>query len=110
MQFEKTFSREELQGLYEKLKLTMIKHVVESIHTEVLDAARSGKVSHMIDIKKHSQYTVRSHVNQYIPTDEELVKGFQYKFPGCKVESTEIWEEVKAGIKEQKKGILIDWS
>ena len=41
---------------------------------------------------------------------EELLAGLREKFPGCTVSVQEDWVETRQGVKELKKGIMIDWS
>lgn len=41
---------------------------------------------------------------------EELLNGLKEKFPDCSVSFQEDWIETRQGVKELKKGILIDWS
>jgi spore cortex formation protein SpoVR/YcgB (stage V sporulation) len=43
------------------------------------------------------------------PSDE-LLAGLREKFPGCTVSVLEDWVETRQGVKELKKGILVDWS
>jgi hypothetical protein len=41
---------------------------------------------------------------------EELLAGLREKFPGCTISLQEDWVETRQGVKELKKGIMIDWS
>ena len=41
---------------------------------------------------------------------EEILAGLREKFPGCLVSLQEDWVETRQGVKELKKGIMIDWS
>ena len=41
---------------------------------------------------------------------EELLAGLREKFYGCMVSLQEEWIETRQGVKELKKGILVDWS
>jgi hypothetical protein len=41
---------------------------------------------------------------------EELLAGLKEKFPDCSLSFQEDWIETRQGVKELKKGILIDWS
>lgn len=43
-------------------------------------------------------------------TNEEIIEALKEKFPDTTVEYLETWVETRLGVKEQKKGILIDWS
>jgi len=44
------------------------------------------------------------------PPSQELLAGLKEKFPDCAVSFQEDWMETRQGVKELKKGILIDWS
>jgi len=44
------------------------------------------------------------------PPSDELLTGLKEKFPDCSVSFHEDWVETRQGVKELKKGILIDWS
>jgi hypothetical protein len=44
------------------------------------------------------------------PPSDELLAGLKEKFPDCGVSFQEDWVETRQGVKELKKGILIDWS
>jgi hypothetical protein len=41
---------------------------------------------------------------------EQLLAGLREKFPGCTISLQEDWVETRQGVKELKKGIMIDWS
>jgi hypothetical protein len=43
------------------------------------------------------------------PPSDELLTGLKEKFPDCAVSFPEDWVETRQGVKELKKGILIDW-
>ena len=44
------------------------------------------------------------------PPSEELLAGLKEKFPDCAVSFQEDWVETRQGVRELKKGILVDWS
>ena len=46
----------------------------------------------------------------YSLTYEDLIAGFQRKFPDCDVSYQETWVDVTATNRVLKKGIVIDWS
>jgi hypothetical protein len=50
--------------------------------------------------------------NPVAPEDRtyELLAGLKEKFPDCSVSLHEDWVETRQGVKELKKGILVDWS
>lgn len=108
-----TFSRDYLRTLPEKRRRDAIEQAVQGLYSQVIQAATSGKMFHIIDIGHiEKMRTVRPHCHPppYIPTNDELVEGFKAKFPDCHVEYAEIWEDVRPGVREQKSGILVDWS
>ena len=108
-----TYSREYLRDLPEKRRRDAISQAVSNLQSQVIQAATAGKVFHLVDLKQFAHMRtsgVHYHPPPYIPTDQDLVEGFKNKFPDCKVEYTEMWEDVRPGVREQKKGILIDWS
>ena len=99
-----TFSREHLLGLPEKTKRDNLMNLINNtLQYQVINAAKSEKTSTLLNI---SQY-IKPPSNL---TVDDLVEGLQSKFPGCRVEYVNIWEEVTPGTKHQKTGIMIDWS
>lgn len=112
MNFTQVFSREQLQELPAKHRLDAITKAVDQFHYSVIATAKSGKTSYLVDINHIPKN--KSGLNQfppdYIVTVEDMIEGFLMKFPECKVEYIETWEETQPGVKKQKKGILIDWS
>jgi len=107
--FTYTYSAEHLQSLPEKHRKGIIRDAVDHLYRPVLVAATAGKTSHIVNI---DQYLRKPHTYQppYIVTLDDLLEGFRDKFPGCRVEYTETWEDVRPGVREQRTGILIDWS
>lgn len=112
MNVSSIWSREQLQALPEKHRLDAIARAVEQFHHAIISTAKSGIRFYLVDMKHmpRNQSGVKSFPAEYIPTVDDMVEGFKSKFPECDVTYTEIWEEVRPGVKEQKKGILIDWS
>jgi len=103
-------TREYLQSLPDKRRWEAIASAIQTLSSQVTQAASSGKTSSLVPIPVYCNSFVKSHPSQYIPNVYDLVEGFKLKFPDCHVEYTETWEEVRPGVKEQKKGILVDWS
>ncbi len=103
--FAYTYSAEHLQSLPAKQRRDAIRHTVDNLHSPVLAAATAGKTAYLINI---GDYMKR--IAPAIFTIDDLLEGFRDKFPGCKVEYTETWEDVRPGVREQRSGILIDWS
>jgi hypothetical protein len=103
-----TFSRADLQTLPAKHRAEMVANIVNNQVHEILSLARNGSTSYLFKSFTHDRNSGVKY--QFTPTTEELVEGFKTKFPGCSVEYTETWEEVRPGVKEQRRGIKIDWS
>lgn len=105
-----TFTREYLQGVPEQRKQQHIDAIVGQFQGELVATAASGKTSYM-----YCRPDIRGHVNSCNPnqlnlTDEELILGFQTRFPGCKVSYEESWVDTGRDTRTLKKGIVIDWS
>lgn len=121
MSFTSTYSREQLQGLKaEYRKQQLHSHIEQHISNAVLQAARQGKKEYhwvspfpkkknYLEVGANLGLVVLNQVDSYF-TNEELVEGLKEKFPGTRIEYQETWVDVRAGVKEQNKGILIDWS
>lgn len=109
-----TFSREQLQSLPAKHRADAIDSVVNQYYRQVVNAATAGKAFHLVDLANYFNprgcAACHTYPPAYIPTKEDLVEGFKKRFPGCRVEYTETWEDVRPGVKEQRSGILVDWS
>lgn len=107
-----TFTRAQLQDLPDKRRRDAIRMVLPKLRAQVTQAATFGKMFHIVDLREFAKMRASAHAQstQYIPTDDDLVEGFKATFPDCKVEYTEMWEDVRPGVREQKKGILVDWS
>jgi hypothetical protein len=111
--FAYTYSAEHLQSLPEKHRKDVIRDAVDHLYRPVLVAATAGKTSYLInvgDYLKKIKNGCQTYPPPYIVTIDDLLEGFRDKFPGCKVEYTETWEDVRPGVREQRSGILIDWS
>lgn len=110
-----TYTRAQLQDLPEKRRRDAIRNAMPSLRQQVVAAATEGKTSCIVDIShfvklQNGGFGVHSHPKPYIPTVEDLVEGLDETFPDSKVEYTETWTDVRPGVREQKKGILVDWS
>ncbi len=108
------FTREYLQDLPEKCRRDAIRQAMATLQTQVVNAATEGKtccivdISHFIRLRNSNLSGI--HPKPYIPTIEDLVEGLDETFPDSKVEYVEKWEDIRPGVREQKKGILVDWS
>jgi hypothetical protein len=112
MQFPQTISRTELQAVPVKRRLEAIRNYIENnnIYQAVYNAAATGKTSHLYIIPANSSGTVIRPGAAYEVTPDDLVEGLRAKFPGCDVVHSEEWVDVRPGVREHRKGILIDWS
>jgi hypothetical protein len=113
-----TFSREYLQSLPVLHRDRTINSVIQQYENEVVSAATAGKAFHLVNVSRHlgtsnqrrGMLGHHTYPPAYQVTADDLVEGFKKKFPGCRVEYTETWEDVRPGVKEQRSGILVDWS
>lgn len=107
-----TFPREYLQSLPAVHRDRTISSVVQQYQQEVVNAATAGKVFHLVNVSRHLKGMVTSHSYPpaYQVTADDLVEGFKKTFPGCHVEYVDTWEDVRPGVKEQRSGILVNWS
>jgi hypothetical protein len=111
MNFTHTMSREELRNLPTTNLKNLVKNIVEStVRKSVIDTAGQGQTSYLWT-RKERDYRV-SLQNQSILEipDAMFIEAIQERFPGTTVEAREEWVETRPGVKEHKKGILIDWS
>ena len=117
--FAYTYSAEHLRGLPDKHRRDAIRAAVDNFCQPILAAATAGKAFHLVNISRllSDQKTARdafvksnTYPPPYILTIDDLLEGFRNKFPGCKVDYTETWEDVRPGVREQRSGILIDWT
>jgi hypothetical protein len=107
-----TYSRADLQQMKEKHRKDMvIQHIEYNITTNLLNKAKEGKTQYFWTnpVPKHHLGGV-AHPGQVLFTNEELMSALREKFPGTTVETKEEWIQTRPGVKEEKKGILIDWS
>jgi hypothetical protein len=109
------FTREQLQDLPDKRRRDAIRNAMPSLRQQVVAAATDGKTSCIVDLSHfvnllNGGFGVHSHPKPYIPVFEDLYEGLIATFPDSKVEYTETWTDVRPGVREQKKGILVDWS
>ena len=88
--------------------LNLIDHLVTN---SVLNAAREGKTQCLWTTPLAKHYLGGVQHPASIPfTNEELIEALKEKFPDTTVEYQETWVDVRPGVKEHQKGILIEWS
>lgn len=112
MSFIQTFTREKLQGLAVEYRKQMLYTQIDNgVANAVLQAAREGKTQYFWNQPGQThKFQAGCHKAPLAFTTEEYVAALEEKFEGAHVEYQETWEEVRPGVKEQRKGILIDWS
>jgi hypothetical protein len=115
--FQQTFSRTALQGRAEAAKQERLRRAVEAIVERssymVLKAAEGDKMSYLYELEHEHNYRFG---NNETVTKDDLLLGFQQKFPLCTVTLAEDWIEYDAPparghrTRVLKSGIKIDWS
>jgi hypothetical protein len=135
-----TLSRQYLQGLPEAQRRQMIENDVfrlfQQIAQPLQNAALKGEKKYLHDmsqwmaqqqgelLRQHQQRVAQtanfSKAEAQLlqqkgpappePPSNELLAGLKEKFPDCAISFQEDWVETRQGVKELKKGILIDWS
>ena len=112
MQFTNTLSRAQLQDLPDKRRRQAIVDYCDRLYGPVHEAATSGKSSylHVLQTTDARSSFVKSNPGIYFPTPEEIIEGLKLKFPGCGVTLFDDWVDVRPGVREQRKGIIIVWS
>ena len=103
------FSREYLQGLPEERKQQQIDSIINTFRGDLLNAAATGKTSYMY-VRPDSRKVAHCFPPPPVLTNEDLVAGFQTRFPGCKVSYEESWVKTATDTQVLKSGIVIDWS
>ena len=110
MQFPNTISRAELQAIPEKRRREAIQRYVDHhVPQNVQLAAALGKTSYLFVIPKSTNMG-HSHPPAYEVTPYDIMEGLKAKFPGCDIEFSEEWVDVRPGVREHRSGIRIDWS
>jgi hypothetical protein len=112
-----TFTREYLQSLPAQHRQRAIDYAMDQLRRQIIDAATSGKAFHVVNISQHIHDPSKkgcAHqcggIPPYYVTKDDLVEEFKKKFPDSHVEYVEMWEDTRPGIREQKNGILVNWS
>ena len=112
MSFKETYNRITLQQMEPNYRKEKVYHFVDTnITCAILHSARMGLKEYfwVNPVTKH-HLGGQPHPSSSPFTNEELVEALKEKFPDTKIEYQETWIETRPGVKEQKKGILIDWS
>ena len=118
--FQQTFDRTTLQGRAEEMRKAAeaaklvrlrqnVKTRVDQVERTILDEAAVGKSFYLYDPIPYGGLPESM-------TNEDLVRGFQEKFPDCTVTLAEEWVDVPVRsrgavpMRILKSGIKIDWS
>jgi len=106
MYFAQTYSRSHLLTMTGKQKQDALKLYVESEFTDsVLRAARAGKTSFF----RPEDTSVYSTSYRVLLTKDDIVEALISKFPDCTVTYQEMWVDTRIGVRELKKGFLVEW-
>ena len=108
----KPMTRSELQEFQQKSRKQSLYHYIDNtIYNGIINAAAKGETQCLWTLP-----IARNHLGGHrnpadVPfTNEEMIEALKEKFPDTTVEAKEEWVETRPGVKEHKKGILIDWS
>ena len=107
-----TYSRTDLQQMKEKFrKQNLLNFIEHNVVNSICGSAREGKTQYfwMNPVPRH-QIGGAAHPALIPFTNEELISVLREKFPDTTVEYQETWIETRPGVKEERKGIVIDWS
>ena len=104
-----TYSRDYLQSIPEKRKQEQIDGIVNGFMNNIYTAAAVGTTSYRY-VKSDTGIMASSYPPPPVLTNEELIAGFEKRFPDCKVFYEEAWVETGPNTQKMKKGIVIDWS
>lgn len=108
MSFTQTYSRSQLQTLSGRPKRDAIKYYIDGEITDnLLKAARQGKTSYFHVEDATMTYSRIYHI---ILTRDDILDALHNKFPECTISYQENWVDTKVGVRELKKGLMIDWS
>ena len=106
-----TLSRAELQAIPAQRRLEAIQRYIDQfIYQHVYAASAAGKTSYLYVLPKTSQNMGSSYPPTYEVTPSDIIEGLNAKFPDCTVSFSDEWVDVRPGVREQRSGILIDWS
>jgi|688.fasta_scaffold1201772_2 hypothetical protein len=109
MDFANTLSRAQLQDLPAKRRRQAIVTYCDALYQPVYQAATLGKTSYL-HVLTPAMAVAGTKPTHYIPTPEDILEGLTLKFPDCKISLFDDWVDVRPGVREQRSGILVDWS
>jgi hypothetical protein len=103
-------SRADLQSIPAKRRLEAIgQYVNEHLYKQVWEAAAKGKTSYLFVTPTRRPIAFDPN-ERYKVTPEDIMEGLKETFPGCTIDFTEEWIDVRPGVREHRAGIKIDWS
>ena len=135
-----SYSRQYLQGLPEAHRRQMIEndvfHLFLQMEQRLKAAALRGETRYLHDMSQWAQQQYQRRLADHQqrvgqaanfskaeaqllqqkgpdppePPSDELLAGLKEKFPDCALSFQEDWVETRQGVRELKKGILVDWS
>jgi hypothetical protein len=99
-------SRTELQAIPEANRIKTGNEYAQRMYQNIYGAALLGKTSYEHTIVKEKQRNEYA----YNLTPNDMVDAFKRMCPECDVRFSEVWVDVRPGVREQREQIVIDWS
>ena len=104
------YSRQYLRGLPEIMRKQAVDQKIQRVYQSILQplsqAAIKGETKYAYSMSSGESYNEAA--MDYL--NDEILEGLKEKFPECAVSYQEGWVKTPRGVKEYRKGILIDWS
>ena len=104
------YTRQYLRGIPEMARKQAVEQKIERIYRVIIQpltlAAIKGETKYAYSMS--SGEAQGEAAMDYL--NDELLEGLKEKFPECAVSYQEGWVKTARGVKEYRKGILIDWS
>ena len=104
------YSREYLQNVPAQRKKDKINNIINHFIQVLQNAAADGKTSYMYVLEPQKRHHMMTSVKEVELTPDDLIAGFQLKFPDCIISYQEVWYDTNTTTRVLKKGIVIDWS
>lgn len=104
------YSRQYLRGLPEMMRKQVLEQKIQRVYSDIVQplsqAAINGETKYAYSMSSGESYSEAA--IDYL--NDEFLEGLKEKFPDCVVSYQEGWFKTRRGVKEYRKGILIDWS
>ena len=104
------YTRQYLRGIPEMARKQAVQKKIESMYLYIIQpltlAAIKGETKYAYSMSSGESYSEAA--IDYL--NDEVLEGLKEKFPECAVSYQEGWVNTPRGVKEYRKGILIDWS